>query len=180
MTQKCVHQRKNWIFPTLFAFKKVFSIFRIWKKTKLLLRKNYSLEENIICYYIVSFHISFSFVVSTVISHSMIDYSTLSTLPSTFFLLFTHFEVHLISNSWLSMSNQVLTKEQKNFVSKHWWVSGKTLHAVNTAFKHEFPVAAIAARQIIYRLSNKFDETIRVFNYFRILSILFGKVSLFS
>jgi hypothetical protein len=33
------------------------------------------------------------------------------------------------------------------------------VHAVNTAFKHEFPDDVIPVRQTIYRLSNKFDET---------------------
>lgn len=57
------------------------------------------------------------------------------------------------------MSNRVLTTEQRIFLLKHWWMSGKSLHAVNTAFKHEFPDDAVPARQTIYRLSSKFEET---------------------
>ena len=57
------------------------------------------------------------------------------------------------------MSNKALTTEQRIFLLKHWWMSGKTLYAVNTAFKHEFPDDAMPVRQTIYRSSNKFDET---------------------
>ncbi|CAF0972421.1 unnamed protein product [Rotaria sp. Silwood1] len=38
-------------------------------------------------------------------------------------------------------------------------MSGRTLHIVNSAFKHEFPDDKIPARQTIYRLAKKFDET---------------------
>ncbi|CAF0981669.1 unnamed protein product [Rotaria sp. Silwood1] len=52
-----------------------------------------------------------------------------------------------------------LTKEQRIFILKQWWMSGRTLHIVNSAFKHEFPDDKIPARQTIYRLAKKFDET---------------------
>ena len=57
------------------------------------------------------------------------------------------------------MSSKVLTTKQRVFLLKHWWMSGKSVHTVNTAFKDEFPEDAIPARQTIYRLSKKFDET---------------------
>lgn len=59
------------------------------------------------------------------------------------------------------MANKVLTMTtgQRNFLSKHWLMSRKTPHAVNTVLKHEFSDDAILARQTVYRLSNKFDET---------------------
>jgi len=58
------------------------------------------------------------------------------------------------------MSDKALTTKQRIFLLKHWWMSGKTRHAVNTAFKHEFPDEAIPpARPTINRLSNKFDKT---------------------
>lgn len=54
------------------------------------------------------------------------------------------------------MSNRALTTEQRIFLLKHWWMSGKSLHAVNTAFKHEFPDDAVPQldKQLIdYRAS---------------------------
>jgi transposase len=52
-----------------------------------------------------------------------------------------------------------MTKEQRIFVLKHWWISGKTLRRVNTAFRNEFPHDKIPSRQAIYQLAKKFDET---------------------
>lgn len=54
---------------------------------------------------------------------------------------------------------RVLTKEQRIFLLKRWWMSEKSLHAVNVAFRREFPNDDIPSRQTIYRLSEKFDET---------------------
>jgi DNA-binding XRE family transcriptional regulator len=54
---------------------------------------------------------------------------------------------------------RLLTKEQRTFILKQWWMSGNKLHAVNAAFRHEFPNDEIPARQTIYRLAKKFDET---------------------
>ncbi|CAM4832715.1 unnamed protein product [Rotaria magnacalcarata] len=55
-----------------------------------------------------------------------------------------------------NISTNSQSKEADFF--RHWWMSGKSLHAVNTAFKHEFPDDAVPARQTIYRLSSKFEE----------------------
>ena len=43
-----------------------------------------------------------------------------------------------------------LTKERRTFVLKHWWVSGKTVREVNTAFRNELPGVDIPTRQAIY------------------------------
>ena len=52
-----------------------------------------------------------------------------------------------------------LTKEQRIFLLKQWWMSGKTLRTVNAAFRIEFPDVQIPTRQAIYQLAQKFDET---------------------
>ena len=52
-----------------------------------------------------------------------------------------------------------LTKEQRIFVLKHWWTSGKTVREVNTAFRDEFPGVDVPTRQAIYQLAKKSDET---------------------
>jgi len=52
-----------------------------------------------------------------------------------------------------------LTIEQRIFILKQWWMSGKTLKTVNEAFQDEYPDDEIPARQTIYRLATKFDET---------------------
>jgi transposase len=52
-----------------------------------------------------------------------------------------------------------LTKEQRIFVLKQWWISGRTFRPVDTAFRNEFPVEEVPTRQTIYQLAEKFDET---------------------
>ena len=52
-----------------------------------------------------------------------------------------------------------LIKEQRIFLLKQWWLSGKSLHTVNVAFRDVFPNSEIPARQTIYRLVKKFEET---------------------
>ncbi len=52
-----------------------------------------------------------------------------------------------------------LTKEQRILLLKQWWISGGTTQAINEAFQQEFPDAEIPARQTIYRLAKKFDQT---------------------
>ncbi|CAF4255107.1 unnamed protein product [Rotaria sordida] len=51
-----------------------------------------------------------------------------------------------------------LTNEQRIFLVKQWWISGKT-RVVNEAFQAEFPDTKIPTRQTIYQLAKKFDET---------------------
>lgn len=45
------------------------------------------------------------------------------------------------------------------FLLKQWWLSGKSLHTVNVAFRDEFPNSEIPARQTIYRLVKTFEVT---------------------
>jgi len=52
-----------------------------------------------------------------------------------------------------------LTKEQRILLLKQWWISGGTTQAINEAFQQEFPDDEIPARQTVYRLAKKFDET---------------------
>ena len=52
-----------------------------------------------------------------------------------------------------------LTKEQRILLLKQWWISGGTTQAINEAFQREFPDDEIPARQTVYRLAKKFDET---------------------
>lgn len=52
-----------------------------------------------------------------------------------------------------------MTKEQRVFVLKHWWMSGRTVRKVNTAFRNEFPDQKVPSRQAIHQLAKKFDET---------------------
>ena len=60
-----------------------------------------------------------------------------------------------------------LTKEQRIFLVKQWWTSGKNFRAVNGAFRNEFPDKKMPTRQAIYKLVNKFDDTGSVENSFR-------------
>ena len=53
---------------------------------------------------------------------------------------------------------RILTKEQRIFVLKQWWISGRTFGSVKAAFRNEFPGEEVPARQIVYRLAEKFDE----------------------
>jgi transposase len=53
---------------------------------------------------------------------------------------------------------RLLTKEQRIFVLKEWWISGRTFRSVKTAFQNEFPGEEVPTRQTIYRLAEKFDE----------------------
>ena len=55
--------------------------------------------------------------------------------------------------------SRFLTKEQRIFLLKQWWISGGTTQTINEAFQHEFPDDAIPVRQTVYRLAKKFDET---------------------
>ncbi|CAF1324708.1 unnamed protein product [Rotaria sp. Silwood1] len=52
-----------------------------------------------------------------------------------------------------------MTKEQRIFVLKHWWISEKILPTVNTAFRNGFPDDKIPTRQAVYQLAKKFAET---------------------
>lgn len=54
---------------------------------------------------------------------------------------------------------RLLTKEQRIFLLKQWWKSGGATQTINEAFQHEFPNEEVPARQTIYRLAKKFDET---------------------
>ncbi len=54
---------------------------------------------------------------------------------------------------------RLLTKEQRIFVLKQWWISGRTFRPVNTAFQNEFPGEEVPTRQTIYPLAEKFDES---------------------
>jgi hypothetical protein len=47
-----------------------------------------------------------------------------------------------------------LAKEQRIFVLKQWWISGRALRTVNAAFRHEFPDEEISSRQTIYRIES--------------------------
>jgi hypothetical protein len=46
-----------------------------------------------------------------------------------------------------------MTKEQRVFVLKHWWMSGRTVRKVNTAFRNEFPDQKVPSRQAIHQLA---------------------------
>ncbi|CAF3465187.1 unnamed protein product [Rotaria socialis] len=52
-----------------------------------------------------------------------------------------------------------MTKEQRIFILKFWWESGRTLQTLNTAFRREFPGEKIPTRQAIYLLVKNFEET---------------------
>ncbi|CAF3957412.1 unnamed protein product [Rotaria sp. Silwood1] len=52
-----------------------------------------------------------------------------------------------------------MTKEQRIFILKHRWKSGRTLRTVNTAFRSEFPGEKIPTRQAVYLLVKMFEET---------------------
>lgn len=52
-----------------------------------------------------------------------------------------------------------MTKEQRIFVLKHWWTSGKTYQVVYAAFQNEYPDEKVPSRQAIHQLANKFAET---------------------
>lgn len=54
---------------------------------------------------------------------------------------------------------RLLTKEQRIFLLKQWWKSGGATQTINEAFQHEFPNEDVPARQTIYRLAKKLDET---------------------
>lgn len=54
---------------------------------------------------------------------------------------------------------RLLTKEQRIFVLKQWWISGGTTQTINEAFQHEFLDDEIPVRQTIDRLAKKFDQT---------------------
>ena len=54
---------------------------------------------------------------------------------------------------------RTLTKKQRIFLLKQWWMSGKTVRTVNAAFRNEFPDVPIPTRQTMYQLARKFDET---------------------
>ncbi|CAF3931381.1 unnamed protein product [Rotaria sp. Silwood1] len=54
---------------------------------------------------------------------------------------------------------RTLTKEQRIFVLKQWWISGKISQTVNAAFRNEFPDEKVPTRQTMSRLAKKFDET---------------------
>ena len=51
-----------------------------------------------------------------------------------------------------------LTKEQRSFLVKQWWASGKRFRAVDGAFRNEFPDKKMPTRQAIYELVKKFDD----------------------
>ncbi|CAF2083617.1 unnamed protein product [Rotaria magnacalcarata] len=52
-----------------------------------------------------------------------------------------------------------MTKEQRIFILKFWWESGRTLQTLNTTFRSEFPGEKIPTRQAIYLLVKNFEET---------------------
>ncbi|CAF2078770.1 unnamed protein product [Rotaria magnacalcarata] len=52
-----------------------------------------------------------------------------------------------------------MTKEQRIFILKFWWESGRTLRTLNTIFRSEFPGEKIPTRQAIYLLVKNFEET---------------------
>ena len=55
-----------------------------------------------------------------------------------------------------------LTKEQRIFLVKQWWTSGKNFRAVNGAFRNEFLDKKMPTRQAIYKLLNKFADTQKI------------------
>ncbi|CAF1432786.1 unnamed protein product [Rotaria sordida] len=54
---------------------------------------------------------------------------------------------------------RTLTKVQRIFVFKQWWISGKISLTANAAFRNEFPGEKVPTRQTMSRLAKKFDET---------------------
>ena len=54
---------------------------------------------------------------------------------------------------------RTLIKEQRIFVLKQWWISGKTSQTVNTTFRNGFPGEEVLTRQTMSRLAKEFDET---------------------
>ena len=52
-----------------------------------------------------------------------------------------------------------LTKEQRIFLVKQWWSSGKNFRPVNGAFRNKFPDKKMPTRQAIYKLARKFDDS---------------------
>jgi hypothetical protein len=54
---------------------------------------------------------------------------------------------------------RLLTKEQRTFLLKQWWVSGKKFASVDAAFRNEYPGEEVPTRQTIYRLAENFYET---------------------
>ncbi|CAF3723321.1 unnamed protein product [Rotaria sp. Silwood1] len=55
--------------------------------------------------------------------------------------------------------SRFLTKEERIFLLKQWWTSGKTSRIIKAAFQAEFPDTKFPIRQAIYQLARKFDDT---------------------
>ena len=54
---------------------------------------------------------------------------------------------------------RTLSKEQRIFVLKRWWISGKASQIVNGTFRNEFSGEEVSTRQTMSRLAKGFDET---------------------
>ncbi|CAF4077291.1 unnamed protein product, partial [Rotaria sordida] len=55
--------------------------------------------------------------------------------------------------------SRFLTKEERIFLLKQWWTSGKTSRIIKAAFQAEFPDTKFPTRHAIYQLARKFDDT---------------------
>ena len=54
---------------------------------------------------------------------------------------------------------RTMTTEQRIFVLKQWWISGKTSQTVNATFRNVFSDEEVPTRQTMSHLAKKFDET---------------------
>ena len=55
-----------------------------------------------------------------------------------------------------------MTKEQRIFVLKQWWISGKTSQTVNATFRNVFSGEEVPTLQTMSHLAKKFDETVPI------------------
>jgi hypothetical protein len=53
--------------------------------------------------------------------------------------------------------NKSMPKEQRNFVLKEWWTSGKTYQVLSNTFQNEYPNEKVPSRQAIYQLVKKWS-----------------------
>ncbi len=51
-----------------------------------------------------------------------------------------------------------MTNEQRIFILKQWWISGKTYQVSSDAFRNQYPDEKVPSRQAIHQLAKKFEE----------------------
>ena len=54
---------------------------------------------------------------------------------------------------------RTVTREQRIFVLKRWWISGTTSQTVDVTFQNKFPSEEVSTSRTMSRLGKKFDET---------------------